>query len=52
MLFIDGAYYFATDTAYSVYRSEIAETIKTWVADTLDSLNDILIKTKNFFKNQ
>lgn len=50
MLFVDGAYYFATDEAYMSYRDELANVITTWVTGSLATLDkSILEQTRVFY---
>lgn len=50
ILLVDGAYYFTTDSAHKKYRSEIANTLNTWITTTLSNLqNKLLDKTEIYY---
>lgn len=50
ILFIDGAYYFATDTAYLSYDKEVADVVNTWITSELADIQKVLLeKTKIFY---
>lgn len=50
MLFMDGAYYFATDAAYVAYLSEVSDTLRDWIVKDLQSWEEVLLEqTKIFF---
>lgn len=44
MMFVDGSYYFATDSAHIAYKKELAETLNTWISDNLADMSDILLE--------
>lgn len=49
LLFIDGCYYFTTDTAYKTYRSEVGKIINTWVTRDLSALTSILLEQSKVY---
>lgn len=49
ILFIDGAYYFATDPAYLSYDKEVAAVINTWVTSDLANVQKILLEKTNIY---
>ena len=50
MMFVEGVYYFATDTASSTYRSQIVSTVVSWLTNDLKRLSaNLLEKTKIYF---
>lgn len=50
LLLVDGKYYFATDSAYVAYLSEIRNVLVTWVTQTLSGLkNQLLDQTEIYF---
>ena len=49
LVLVDGAYYFATDTAYVDYKNEIATVINTWVTDNLVGVEDVLLDKSEIY---
>lgn len=50
MLFVDGAYFFATDSSHVTYRKELANVISTWVTESLSDIQkELLEKTEIYF---
>lgn len=50
MLFVDGKYYFTTDTNFVNYRAEIAAILDTWIVRDLVSIQQLLLEqTKIYF---
>lgn len=49
MLFVDGKYYFVTDTVYSEYRTEIAKTIRNWIINEITDIQSILLEQTSIY---
>lgn len=50
MMFIEGIYFFATDTASSTYRAQIVSTVVAWLINDLKRLSsNLLEKTRIYF---
>lgn len=49
LLFVDGAYFFATDQNYQDYRDEIASVINTWVVSSLASIDQKLLEQTEIY---
>lgn len=49
MMFIEGAYFFATDSAAMTYRQSIVDTIVNWLINDLDTLKDNLLELTRIY---
>jgi hypothetical protein len=50
MMFVEGAYYFATDSSASSYRNDMVDTVVNWLTKDLVAMgNDLLEQTKLYF---
>ena len=50
MLFVDGRYYFASDKAFTEYKTELVNVLTTWITENIEALNEIALEnTKVFF---
>lgn len=49
MMFIEGSYVFATDSASAEYRKTIVDTVVAWVTEDLESIDEILLEQTRIF---
>lgn len=49
LMFIDGRYYFATDSAFASYRGEIAKVLSSWITEELSDTQDILLDNSRIY---
>ena len=49
MLFIEGCYYFADDTAAAIYKQSVVDTMAEWISLDLQRLNDRLLEQTNIY---
>lgn len=49
IMFIEGAYFFATDSAASSYRTDIVDTVISWLTVDLDQMGNSLLEQTNLY---
>ncbi len=49
LMLIDGVYWFATDTAAVAYRTQMVETLVSWLTEELEAISDILLQESKIF---
>lgn len=49
MMFIEGAYFFATDTSAATYRDDMVDTVVNWLTEDLVSMGDSLLEQTRLY---